>query len=65
MIVTVKNEVNEPEVRLRAPRNEGLRGVLRAAQEDETNIFSSRKFEHISTLPVSPPEGHQYKTARG
>ena len=65
MIVTVKNEVNEPEVRLRAPWNEGSRGV-RAAQEDETKyFFSSRKFEHISTLPVSPPEGHQYKTARG
>ena len=39
MIVTVKNEVNEPEVRLRAPRNKGSRGVLRAAQEDETKYF--------------------------
>ena len=39
MIVTVKNEVNEPEVRLRAPWNEGSRGV-RAAQEDETKYFS-------------------------
>ena len=39
MIVTVKNEVNEPEVRLRAPWNEGSRGVLRAAQEDETKYF--------------------------
>ena len=57
MIVTVKNEVNEPEVRLRAPWNEGSRGVLRAAQENETKyVFSSRKFGHISTLPVSPLE---------
>ena len=57
MIVTVKNEVNEPEVRLRAPWNEGSRGVHRAAQENETKyFFSSRKFGHISTLPVSPPE---------
>ena len=39
MIVTVKNEVNEPEVRLRAPWNEGSRGVHRAAQEDETKYF--------------------------
>ena len=39
MIVTVKNEVNEPEVRLRAPRNKGSRGVRRAAQEDETKYF--------------------------
>ena len=39
MIVIVKNEVNEPEVRLRAPWNEGSRGVLRAAQEDETKYF--------------------------
>ena len=39
MIVTVKNEVNEPEVRLRAPRNKGSRGVLQAAQEDETKYF--------------------------
>ena len=39
MIVTVKNEVNEPEVRLRAPWNEGSRGVHRAAQEDETIFF--------------------------
>ena len=39
MIVTVKNEVNEPEVRLRAPRNKGSRGVLRSAQEDETKYF--------------------------
>ena len=39
MIVTVKNEVNEPEVRLRAPRNKGSRGVLRAAQEDETKYI--------------------------
>ena len=36
MIVTVKNEVNEPEVRLRAPWNEGSRGVHRAAQENGT-----------------------------
>ena len=57
MIVTVKNEVNEPEVRLRAPWNEGSRGVHRAAQENGTKyFFSSRKFGHISTLPVSPPE---------
>ena len=57
MIVTVKNEVNEPEVRLRAPRNKGSRGVHRAAQENETKyFFSSRKLGHISTLPVSPPE---------
>ena len=39
MIVTVKNEVNEPKVRLRAPRNKGSRGVLRVAQEDETKYF--------------------------
>ena len=57
MIVTVKNEVNEPEVRLRAPWNEGSRGVHRAAQENGTKyFFSNRKFGHISTLPVSPPE---------
>ena len=50
MIVTVKNEVNEPEVRLRAPWNRGSRGALQAVQETrQKSFFLSQKFGHIST----------------
>ena len=57
MIVTVKNEVNEPEVRLRAHRNKGLREPSRQyKRQDKNRFFSSRKFGlYINTLQsVSP-----------
>ena len=64
MIVTVKNEVNEPVVRQRAHRNKGLRGPSSGSTRDKTKIdFSSRKFglyqhalaalEHASILSPS------------
>ena len=39
MIVTVKNEVNEPEVRLRAHRNKGSRGPSRQHKRQDKNRF--------------------------
>ena len=39
MIVTVKNEVNEPEVRLRAHRNKGLREPSRQYKRQDKNRF--------------------------
>ena len=38
MIVTVKNEVNEPEVRLRAHRNKGLREPSSGSTRDKAKI---------------------------
>ena len=55
MIVTVKNEVNEPEVRLRAPRNKGSRGALQAVQEtrQKSFFFKPEIWAYINTLPFA------------
>ena len=42
MIVTVKNEVNEPEVRLRAHRNKGSREPSSGSTRDKTKIVFFR-----------------------
>ena len=56
MIVTVKNEVNEPEVRLRAHRNKGLREPSSGSTRDKTKVdfFSSRKFGLYQHACIDP-----------
>ena len=50
MIVTVKNEVNEPEVRQGAHRNKGLRGPSRQyKRQDKNRFFQAGNLGYIST----------------
>ena len=56
MIVTVKKRSNRASGPTRAFTGVRARGACWQHKKTRQNIFSSRKFEHISTLPVSPPE---------
>ena len=49
MIVTVKNEVNEPVVRQRAHRNKGLRGPSRQYKRQDKNRFFEPEIWAIPT----------------
>ena len=71
MIVTVKNEVNEPEVRLRAHRNKGSREPSRQYKRQDKNrfFFQAGNLGYISTRfnPFRLQSGARepYKTAYG